>query len=49
MKKVFEIVEYITACVNAVSKGFKIVVDHWPTDNPFVTVADKKDGDGVAK
>jgi hypothetical protein len=46
MKKVFEVVEYITGCVNAISKGFKIVADHWPSHNPFTDVT-KKVSDGI--
>lgn len=46
MNKVFEIVTYITACVNAISKGFKVALDNWPDNNPFASLADKKVGDG---
>lgn len=49
MKKVFEIVEYITSCVNAISKGFKTALDHWPANNPFAGVADPKAGDELPK
>lgn len=48
MKKVFDIVEFITSCVNAVNKGFKVAADHWPVNNPFVNgTADKKISDGA--
>lgn len=35
MKTVLRYVNYITACVNAISKGISTVADSWPTDNPF--------------
>lgn len=48
MNKIFEIVEYITSCVNAVSKGFKVVADNWPVNNPFVNGdTNKKVSNGV--
>jgi hypothetical protein len=35
MKKILEYVEFITACANAITKGFKTVSENWPTTNPF--------------
>lgn len=35
MKTVLAWVEYITACLNAITKGLKTVTDSWPVDSPF--------------
>jgi len=35
MKRVIEFIDYFTAIANAISKGCKVVIDHWPSDSPF--------------
>lgn len=35
MKTILSYIEFITGCVNAISKGFKTAADSWPTNNPF--------------
>ena len=35
MRKILAYIEFISACVNAISKGAKTTADNWPTDNPF--------------
>lgn len=35
MKRVLEFIDYFTAAANAISKGCKVIVDHWPVNSPF--------------
>jgi hypothetical protein len=42
MKWILEVIEYLTGCMNAISKGAKIILTDWPTNNPFVS-GSKKD------
>lgn len=35
MKNIVSYVEYLSACVNAITKGFKECLNHWPVDSPF--------------
>lgn len=34
MKKIVDYVEFLTACINAISKGIKVCFDNWPVNNP---------------
>jgi hypothetical protein len=49
MKQIIDVVEYITSCVNAISKGFKVVADSWPDNNPFTSGNSEKISDGDKK
>jgi hypothetical protein len=42
MKWILEVIEYLTGCMNAISKGAKIIITDWPVNNPF-TGGSKKD------
>jgi len=35
MKRVLEIVVYLSNCLNAISKGAQVAHDNWPANNPF--------------
>jgi|JI61114BRNA_FD_contig_111_383735_length_2454_multi_4_in_0_out_0_6 hypothetical protein len=32
--KIIVWIEYITTCLNAISKGAKIIIDNWPANIP---------------
>lgn len=46
MKRVLEFIDYFTAAANAISKGCKVIVDHWPVNSPFGN-RPNSDTDGV--
>lgn len=35
MKRVFEILDFCTNALGAITKGCKVALDHWPAGNPF--------------
>lgn len=35
MKRVLEIIVYLSNCLNAISKGAQVAHDNWPANNPF--------------
>lgn len=37
MKRILEILAYVSAVVFAVSEGAKVASTHWPANNPFNT------------
>lgn len=39
MKRILEIINYLMACGNAISKGVQVVHDSWPDSNPFINEA----------
>ena len=46
MGRAHEFIVYITGVLDAVAKGFKVVHDNWPVNNPFVDTSKGKDGVG---
>jgi uncharacterized protein YxeA len=45
MKKILDILIFITSAIHAITMGAKIANENWPSDNPF----SKSDSGGVAK
>lgn len=43
MKKALEYLNYVTEIFNAITKGVKTVIDHWPSHNPFSSPGQKTD------
>lgn len=37
MKRILEILAYVSAVVFAISEGAKVASTHWPANNPFNT------------
>lgn len=46
--KIVDYIDYFISISNAISKGLKVVADHWPISNPFA-VGSTKAEDGVEK
>jgi len=37
MKRILEILSYVSAVVHAITEGAKVANSHWPNTNPFTT------------
>ena len=35
MKRILEILSYVSQVVHAITEGAKVANSHWPADNPF--------------
>jgi hypothetical protein len=33
--KIVKVIEYLAACLNAITKGFSVTAQNWPASSPF--------------
>jgi len=43
MKRLVEIIEYVSQAITAIAGGVRHTYDHWPVNSPFVRPTEKKE------
>ena len=46
MKRILEILAYVSAVIYAITEGAKVAHSHWPANNPFNTNKSKDEPQG---